>query len=741
MPFNSNNTGGKRREQKQQQKKGQETIKIDFSLRREVLFVVSGAILGAIAMMISKTITDIEMGLPYYFTWMVFGHVIGVHSDYGGDYTATILSGMAIHLVTAISIGTVTGIFLYKTGILNISKPSNGLLYGLFTGTVVFFIFYIPVQHFVLAPETIETLAELRPSMPVDQIAEQIKNNQLSILAGSAIIHIIFGITLGITSSLLSIKLGTRYRCPECDISFPRIDIYQKHRETIHGLKPNDQKRILILGGGFGGIEVLKRLQKEFQNDIGVDMTIVNKDNYFLFTPMLHEISTGAIETRHITTPIRAFCKRAKFYEATVDAIDLKDKTVNIAYRIGKNNRLRNTNASEKLPLMQSHSPESSTDQSSSQNSYTSNINYNMNKQHLTLKYDYLVIALGGETKYFGINSMKRYAFSMKTLGDAIILRNHVISMLEEAEIIKMNDQNKDENDGYLKRELMTFVVVGGGFGGVETVGALNDFVRDSVKTYYHNIDNDKDIRVILVSATRHLLPEMTQELGDFALKKLEEKGVKVVLDAHATEASENTVKLDNGEVIRTQTIVWSAGVSPDPLISRLPCEHDKSGRIKDNHYLQLIGYPNVFAIGDCAHIIDPDTGKPYPPTAQHALREAKVVAENIISILKKVKDNSNEHNDGSLVIREKGKDTAYRNLKSFHYKTKGNMATVGNRNGVAIILGFKIHGFWAWWLWRTFYLLNLPTLEKKMRVMIDWTLDMFFKQDVTRLKAFLDTT
>ena len=207
-----------------------EQIRIDFSLKREVFFVVIAAIIGAITFVIPKAIFETEMGLPYYLSWIVFGHVIGVYSS-----QSVIAAGIAIHIVTAISIGIVVGIFLYKTGILIISKFSNGILYGLLAGTAVFVIFYMPVQQFILAPETARTLAEMEsPRITQAEASQEISNNIVNIMIGSLITHLVFGITLGAISSLLSIRFGARYRCTKCDISFSRIDSYQKHIEAIH---------------------------------------------------------------------------------------------------------------------------------------------------------------------------------------------------------------------------------------------------------------------------------------------------------------------------------------------------------------------------------------------------------------------------------------------------------------------------------------------------------------------------
>jgi hypothetical protein len=304
-------------------------IRIDFSLKREVFFVVIGAIVGAVTFVIPKTILEIETGLPYYLSWIAFGHVIGIYSS----ASDSILAGITIHMITAISIGITIGVFLYKTGILSISKLSNGVLYGLFAGSVVFVVFFIPVYQFILAPEIARTVIRAEG---LEYVEQALANNFVVIMIGWLITHLVYGTTVGVVSSLLSIKYGSRYRCKKCDISFSRIDSYQKHVELVHGAKPIQQKRILILGGGFAGVKVLTELQKAFQNDVSVDITLVSRDNFFLFTPMLPEVSSGMIETRNIVTPVRAFCNRAKFYEANIESVDLKNKQVVITHAIGK---------------------------------------------------------------------------------------------------------------------------------------------------------------------------------------------------------------------------------------------------------------------------------------------------------------------------------------------------------------------------------------------------------------------
>lgn len=384
---------------------------------------------------------------------------------------------------------------------------------------------------------------------------------------------------------------------------------------------------------------------------------------------MLPEISSGMIETRHIVTPLRVFCNRTKFYEANVGSIDMNNKQVVISHRIGKQ-----TNPIE-------------------------------SRSHI-LKYDYLVIALGSETNFFGMDGAASGAFTLRSLGDAIVLRNHVINMLEQADI--------EHEDLDLRKRLLTFVVVGGGFSGVEIVGELNDFVLDSIKYFYHNLQKTYT-RIVLVNSGRRILPEVTEELAEFALEKIRNNGVEVMLNTRVNDITTSGVKLDNGTNISTETIVWAGGGKPQSILSALSCEHDKSGRIVTNNFLEVLRFTDtIMALGDCACITDPISGKPYPPTAQHAIRQGKVAAINLISTIK------GEEN----------------RKKAIDYKTRGVMTLIGRRNGVGILLGYKVHGFTAWWFWRSYYLLNLPTVEKKLRVMVDWFIDLFFKRDVTRLKT-----
>ena len=450
--------------------------------------------------------------------------------------------------------------------------------------------------------------------------------------------------------------------------------------------KSFNPQHIVILGGGFAGIGVLKKLQKKFQNDSDVEITLVSKDNFILFTPMLPEIVSGMIETRHIVTPVREFCKKAKYFEANIKSIDFDNKKVDISHIIGRYTSKKGQQGDKDNDNFHEH----------------------------TLNYDYLVIALGSENNFFGNKDIENNSFTMKSIDDAIALRNHIIRILEQANI------EQDNHD--LRKSLLTFVVVGGGFSGVETVGSVNDFVRDTIRQYYPNIYMT-DVRIILVSATDKILEQIDEGLGKFALEKLEENGVEFIMNSKVKGATKEKAILDNNTEIPCYTIIWTAGVTQNDLIANLNCEHGKGHRILANNYLEVKNYENeVYALGDCASVTDPQTGNPYPPTAQHAIRQSDIVADNIML---------------SIYAKRRGKEKLEENKKKvFNYKTKGMMAQIGKRTGVAILFGkIKLHGFLAWWLWRTYYLANLPTIKKKLKVIGDWTSDVLFKPDVSQVQ------
>jgi NADH:ubiquinone reductase (H+-translocating) len=253
-------------------------------------------------------------------------------------------------------------------------------------------------------------------------------------------------------------------------------------------------------------------------------------------------------------------------------------------------------------------------------------------------------------------------------------------------------------------------LIVGGGFAGVETIAAVNDFVHESLR-YYPNL-SAADLRMVLVHAGPVILPELSESLGVYAQRKLAERGVDIRLNTKVAAVSETGVTLSDGTALETDSVVWTAGTSPHPLLATLPCPR-QSGRVLVDECLEVPGYPGVWALGDCAVILDTKTGRPFPPTAQHALREGKVVGQNIVASI-----------DGGT-------------RRPFTFSTIGQLAAIGRRTGVANIMGINFSGFIAWWLWRTIYWSKLPRFEKKLRVALDWTLDLFFSKDLVKLTTW----
>ena len=414
-------------------------------------------------------------------------------------------------------------------------------------------------------------------------------------------------------------------------------------------------KKILILGGGFGGINVLKSIQNKFKNEPNIRISIVSKDNYFLYTPMLPQVSSGLIHPSDITIPIRKLCKQAEFYQASISSIDLEQKLVTITRTFDGKVR--------------------------------------------ALDYDYLIIALGSNTNFFDNKNIEEHSFVIKTVEDAIAIHDQIIHMLESAAQI---------SDVDFKKKLMTFTVVGAGFAGVETMGEINYLVRESVKNFYPSIGKE-NISMNLVASEEFILPELGPKLGKDAGKYLRKAGVNVITNTKAVDTGEDFVELDNGEKVPCMTMIWAAGVVIDPIVSSLKCKHDKSGKLKVAKYLRLTEYENVFALGDCALITNPSTGKAYPPTAQNSIHQSTTVANNLYSII-----------------------TGKTKLKEFTFESKGMMTTLGRRVAIAVVYGLHCKGSLAWLIWRTYYLYKLPMLEKRFQVATSWIADLLFKRDLT---------
>ncbi len=419
----------------------------------------------------------------------------------------------------------------------------------------------------------------------------------------------------------------------------------------------NSRKRILILGGGFAGLDTALSLERIFSKDKNVDITLVNQNNYFVYTPMLAEVVGSSIDAKHAVCPIREFFNKVSFKELDVKSIDLRNRVVNCFH--------------------------------------CSICNINLN-----LQYDYLVIALGSVTSFHNTTGAEEYSFPLKNIYDAKVLRSHVIDMFEHAEL---------ETDPDMRRRFLTFVVAGGGYTGVEVAAELNDFIHKSRK-FYRSVRPD-EVKVIIVDHGSRIMHEMSESLASYGEKLLRQRGMEIYLKTGVTNVTLDRVEFDSGKIIPTKTVIWAAGTAPHPVVESLPCAKDKGGRIVVNEYLEVPDWSYVWAIGDCAHIPNPETGNPYPPTAQHAVREGRRLAYNI---------------EAAIYGKEK---------KPFQYTTQGMLAPLGHRSAVAEIKGFKFSGFFAWFLWRTIYLAKLPGLDRKLRVALDWALDLFFPRDIVQLK------
>lgn len=409
--------------------------------------------------------------------------------------------------------------------------------------------------------------------------------------------------------------------------------------------------RILILGAGFAGLAVAEHLQKHRRKH-QLEITLVNRDNFMLFTPMLHEVASSELELGHVVSPVRRLVSGCDLVVGEVDSIDLAAREVTV--RHGSD--------------MHAH----------------------------RLGYDHLVLAMGLVSNDYGLPGMDR-ALRMKTLGDALRLRNHVIGVLEEADT---------ECAASHRRQNLTFVVAGGGFAGVETVAGINDCVRETLGQY-RNLKANM-VRTVLVHSGPRILPELDASLGDYARKQLERQGVEVLCNTRVAGYSGGAVQLKEHDEIPACTMVWTAGLKAPALLEALPCRKER-GRLVVDEFMALSEWPGVWALGDCALVPNSLDGLPCPPTAQHAVRQGRVLAGNILAELQ-------------------GKPK-----RAFRYRMLGQLSALGKRTGVAQVLGLRFGGFVAWWLWRTLYLSKLPRLEKKLRVALDWTLDLFFPRELVQ--------
>lgn len=411
-------------------------------------------------------------------------------------------------------------------------------------------------------------------------------------------------------------------------------------------------QRIVVLGSGFAGTYTAHHLEKLFRHDTQTEITLISRNNYMVFTPLLAEVVGNIVEPRHAVPPLRAFLQKVRFQQAEILAIDPEARQIAVQYPDEQKN----------------HIP-----------------------------FDYLVIALGSVTNFRKTPGADAQSYDLKSLEDAIRLRNHVLLMLEHA------DHTEDPE---LRQELLTFVAAGGGYAGLEGIGQLIDFVSKALE-FYPTIKRS-ELRFLLASRGKHLLEEIDDRLGQYVVRKLRERGVDVRLGVRVSAVTEHNAVLDPGGTIPTRTVLWAAGIGISPVIEDLNLPKTEYGALKVRSTLQVEGYPHIFALGDCAAV--PDGDKTYAPTAQNATREAKTAAHNLAALIRGKK------------------------LKPFYFRALGSLASIGHYQAVAQICGVPFSGLPAWFAWRAIYLAKLPVFSRQLRVLLDWLLEVVLPTDVVQL-------
>jgi NADH dehydrogenase len=416
-------------------------------------------------------------------------------------------------------------------------------------------------------------------------------------------------------------------------------------------------KRIVVLGGGFGGVYTARHLEHLFRHDSDVEVVLVSRDNFLLMTPLLFEVFSGTLELRHCSFPVRAFLRTTRFVEAAVESIDLERRIVHLGA------------AGESGELV----------------------------------YDQLVLALGARTNRAMIPGSE-HAFTFKTLADALLLRNYVIDRFERADV---------ETDPQRKRRQLTFVIIGGGLVGVELFGELTALV-DGITPLYEHLSRD-EVRFVLLQGADRIMPEIDPKLASYGARVLaERRGADIRTNAVVRAIEPGKVHLPE-EAIEADTIILAAGTVPSPIVAGLSVEKDKRGHIVVEGSMRCRSHPEVWALGDCTSI-PASNGSSYPSLAQHALREAKLLARNIYSALN-------------------GRDP-----QPFVYRTLGMMGSLGHSKAFGQLLKVRLRGFPAWFLRRTYYLLQMPGWGRRLRIMIDWTFALLFRPDVVKISLDSET-
>jgi NADH:ubiquinone reductase (H+-translocating) len=414
---------------------------------------------------------------------------------------------------------------------------------------------------------------------------------------------------------------------------------------------------VLILGGGYGGLYAARKLERLLPSH-SANITVVNDVNFMLYTPLLPGAAGGTLEPRHVVVPLREELKSANIYLGHVLSADPGERAVQVRSAAGREQ---------------------------------------------TLHYDQLVVAIGSISRTLPIPGLAEHAVGFKTLSEAIALRNRLILALETAESVE---------DDETRTALLTFVVVGAGYAGLEGIAELQDLAADLVDLYPRS--RLHGLRFVLVEARDRVMPEISADLAEAATGELRRRGIEVLTNTTIRRVSDASVELSTGEVVPTRTVAWTAGVKPHPVVTRLGLPLDDGGRIRADRYCQVEGFADVWAIGDAAAIPDPARpGQPSPPTAQHALREATTVARNVAAAIG---------------------DSGHARKHAFTYKTLGVFVDMGRHQAVAETLGIKWRGFPAWFLARSYHLAMMPGSKRRLRLVLDWTVGLLFGRDASEL-------
>jgi len=413
--------------------------------------------------------------------------------------------------------------------------------------------------------------------------------------------------------------------------------------------------RIVILGGGFAGVTAALELARRCAGVLPVHVTLISNQNFFLFTPMLAEAATGAVETRHILYPIRPLCGAwgVEFGEMHVEGIDLERRRVTVRHH--------------RSPVRQQ------------------------------VHYDKLVLALGATPNVAIAPGAAEHALTFKSVGDSILIRNRVIELFEAAAL---------SEDPWARRRLLTFVVVGAGHAGTELVAAIEELARGILLRHYPSIPPDT-VRLVLVGSA--VLPQTATNLATYTKEQLLARGIELET-ARAARVSAEGLHLQDGRMIPSHCVIWTAGNQVSPVVAGLPLPKTKDGRLQVNGFFEVENAPGVYALGDNAAQIDPHSKTPYVATAQVALRQGRALARQI---------------EAELTGRER---------KPFDFKLLGEMVPLSRHTAVADLAGLKLTGFPAWFMWKTVYMLKLPTWAARLRVVLDWTVELFFERDVSEL-------